>query len=605
MSHKFQIDLLGIIELLSEHLYSSPQVYLRELLQNGVDAMQARESFNNDFQPKIKVSVSNGENGRLNLLFEDNGIGLTEDEIHKFLSTIGKSSKRGLENIYETDFIGQFGIGLLSCFVVSEVVCVKTLSAKPGSQPIEWNGRDDGTYSIKILEEEISVGTQVFLQCKTGFETYFETEFIKSSLKNFGGLLKFPIIFSEGENELQINVEVPPWREEFYTSQEEKEAFLKYGREMFGIEFLDYIRLDEEDNEVSGVAFVLPFSPNLASKKTHRVYLKNMLLSENAEGLLPEWAFFVKSIVNVNNLRPTASRESFYEDGKLLLTRNLFGAKLRSYLLDLAKNEPNKLRKIIEIHYLSIKALAIDDDEFYRMFIDWMPFETTLGWMSLDEYKKLNQRIAFIRSRDQFRQISQVAASQNICVINASYTYDAELLYKHYDLNPEIPVEEVTPSSFSREFSFLTLDEQEETAQFMRKADEVLRSFQCVSDMKRFSPTELPVVLLADEEAGFQRSIEQTKQVTSELWSGILDNMSLHGAEDNSSQLCFNFSNPLIAKISRSNDDYLQKLAIQILYVQSLLLSHRPLNSKEMKMFNESLLGMLEFSIDIGGDWIQ
>ncbi len=605
MAHKFQIDLLGIIELLSEHLYSSPQVYLRELLQNGVDAIQARQSVGVDFQPGVNVSISTNKNGGMQMLFEDNGIGLTEDEIHKFLSTIGKSSKRGLENIYDTDFIGQFGIGLLSCFVVSETVHVKTLSAKAGSKPIEWKGRDDGTYSVNEIDENLNIGTQVFLECKSGLEEYFDADFIETSLKNYGGLLKFPIVFNDGENETQINSEVPPWREKFYTSPEEDEAFLRYGQKIFGTQFLDYIRLEDDAGEVSGVAYVLPFSPSLASKRTHRVYLKNMLLSENAEDLLPDWAFFVKSIVNVNNLRPTASRESFYEDAKLISTRNLLGAKLRAYLLDLAENEPNKLRKIISIHYLSIKALAIDDDEFFRMFIDWMPFETTLGWMSLGEYKKLNSRIAFIKDRDQFRQISQVAASQNICVLNASYTYDAELLYKHYDLFREIAVEEVTPSSFSREFAFLTLDEQEETAQFLRLADEVLRSFQSVADMKKFSPTELPVVFLADEEAGFRRSVEQTKQVSSELWSSVLDNISLSDAAENSSQLCFNFSNPLIYKISRSSDEHLQTLAVKMLYVQSLLLSHRPLNSAEMKMFNESLLGMLEFSVDIGGEWIQ
>ena len=68
---------------------------------------------------------------------------------------------------------------------------------------------------------------------------------------------------------------------------------------------------------MDGVAFVLPYTPNLAAKRTHRVYLKNMLLSEEADDLLPEWAFFVKAVVNVNDLRPTASRESFYEDEKL------------------------------------------------------------------------------------------------------------------------------------------------------------------------------------------------------------------------------------------------------------------------------------------------
>ena len=90
---------------------------------------------------------------------------------------------------------------------------------------------------------------------------------------------------------------------------------------------------------MDGVAFVLPFSPSLATKRTHRVYLKNMLLSEKAENLVPDWAFFVKCVVNANDLRPTASRESFYEDDKLEAAREALGRCLREYLVNLSKRD--------------------------------------------------------------------------------------------------------------------------------------------------------------------------------------------------------------------------------------------------------------------------
>ncbi|MDQ3799267.1 MAG: HSP90 family protein [Acidobacteriota bacterium] len=604
MSYKFQIDLSGIIELLSKHLYSSPQVYLRELLQNSVDAIQARRSLESNHPGEIRVRRFRDEKGVPCLLFEDNGSGLTEDEIHRFLATIGKSSKRGIDRIYDADFVGQFGIGLLSCFVVSDTILVKTRSIRENSPTIEWRGVDDGSYSISAPSEQIECGTQVLLKCKPGFETYFEDEFVKTILKNFGGLLPFPIIFNDSA---QINDEPPPWKERFFNAAEEREAFIEYGRSVFKIDFIDFIKLGSPDGAVEGVAFVLPFSPSLASKKTHRVYLKNMLLSENAEGLMPEWAFFVKSIVNVNRLRPTASREAFYEDEDLIATRAALGSKLRSYLLELAENDPAKLRRLISIHYLSIKALAVEDDDFYRMFIDWLPFETTTGYLSLGEYKKRNERILFIQNHDQFRQISQVALAQGLSVINASYVYDADLLVRHQRMFLDIPVEEVTPARFTQTFSYLTLDEQEETADFLRAADEALKPFRCQTDMRRFSPSELPAIYLVDEQANFRRSVEQTKQVVDDLWSSVLDNIDLPSAQDEYSQLCFNYSNPLIAKISRGKNENLQKLAVKILYAQALLLSHRPLDSGEMKMLNESLLELLEHSadFDVEGEWIQ
>ena len=85
---------------------------------------------------------------------------------------------------------------------------------------------------------------------------------------------------------------------------------IHYGRRTFEIGFVDCIPLRSPVGAVDGVAFVLPFSPSLASKRTHRVYLKNMLLSEEAEGLVPEWAFFVKCAVNADDLRPTAAQRS-------------------------------------------------------------------------------------------------------------------------------------------------------------------------------------------------------------------------------------------------------------------------------------------------------
>lgn len=606
MSYKFQIDLSGIIELLSKHLYSTPQVYIRELLQNGVDAIRAYSHIKPDHEGEINLKITTGENNRPLVIFSDNGVGLTEDEIHRFLATIGQSSKRSLEDFSQSDFIGQFGIGLLSCFVVSDEIRVLTRSAKSNGQTIEWRGRSDGTYSVSFPAEEMPVGTKVFLHCKAGMEEYFADELVKNTALHYGGLLPFPIYFHSSDGEkLFMNKELPPWKKEFVSPHEEKEDFIRYGRELLGTDFLDYIRLESKIGEVQGVAFVLPFSPSLASKKTHRVYLKEMLLSENAEGLLPDWAFFVKSVVNVNGLRPTASRESFYEDESLLATRAALGSLLRSYLLNLAKSEPARLRKLISLHYLSIKALAVEDDDFFRLFIDWLPFETTVGWMSLGEYKQRNEAVRFISNRDQFRQISQVAVAQNVCIINSSYTYDAELIHKHYDLFREIPHEEVTLNSFTHSFAFLTLDEQDTVDEFLHKADSILKPFRCKTEMRRFAPPDLPVIYLTNEEANFRRSVEQSREVVDSLWSGVLDNLAAPFLDDDLAQVCFNFNNPLVGKIIRIQDENLLKTAIKTLYVQALLLGHRPLSPAEMRLLNEGLMSLLEFSIELEGGWIQ
>ena len=232
MEYRFQVNLGGIIDLLSKHTYSSPQVFIRELLQNGADAIVARNHLDPDFQGEMTIDLSQTKDGPL-LIFKDNGIGLTEEEVHLFLATIGQTSKRDEWFVQRSDFIGQFGIGLLSCFVVSDDVVVRTRSAKEDAKTIEWRGRADGTYTLAILDEPIDVGTEVRLHCKSDSKEYFEREAVERIARHYGSLLRFPIHFDDGDETVQINAARPPWEEEFISPLFERDAYLNYGRNLF------------------------------------------------------------------------------------------------------------------------------------------------------------------------------------------------------------------------------------------------------------------------------------------------------------------------------------------------------------------------------------
>ncbi|EKO58879.1 hypothetical protein LEP1GSC082_2153 [Leptospira kirschneri str. H2] len=162
----------------------------------------------------------------------------TESEIHEFLATIGQSSKRGLQK----DFIGQFGVGLLSCFIVSDEVVVVTRSVKVKTQPaFEWRGKQDGTYSIQTLGSDLPFGTQVYLLCKPGFEEYFERETLCNLVNKFGGLLPVPLRFLEGESTELLNPEPAPWNRTYKSKAQERNTFLDFGKKLFETSFLDAI----------------------------------------------------------------------------------------------------------------------------------------------------------------------------------------------------------------------------------------------------------------------------------------------------------------------------------------------------------------------------
>ncbi|ADV60816.1 ATP-binding region ATPase domain protein [Isosphaera pallida ATCC 43644] len=618
----FQINLHGIIELLSGHLYSGPQVFVRELLQNAVDALTARTQLDPSWPTgeagRITLEVWNPRAARPTLVVRDDGIGLTEQEVHTFLATIGLSSKRDEANWDDpTDFIGRFGIGLLSCFVVSEEIVVITKSAKP-SPPrpgeitpranvgVEWRGRSDGTYTVRTLDPEsdaaLEIGTKVFLTCKPGSEEFFCTNRLIELARDYGSLLPYRIeVIAEGAREraTRINPEPPPWRQIYARPEERDQALLAYGRSVFGIDFIDVIPLRAEAGEVDGVAFVLPFSPSLASKRTHRVYLKRMLLSEQADNLLPEWAFFVKCVANANRLKPTASRERFHENADLANARDELGACLKKYLVRLANRDPQRLRRIVELHYLSIKALAIRDDEFYRLVIDWLPFETSMGRMTLTEYRRREESdtLKYVANLDQFRQIAPVAAAQGICLINAAYTYDLDLVERFPDIVPEGRVEAIDADDLARSFDELEPDELDRASTLLDVAEVILRPFRCLPQVKRFLPVEMPALYSLSAEAEFLRSLERTKEVANSLWSSVLDGIA-PGDEEIHARLRFNYDNPLIRCLIELNHRPTLEKVVPILYVQSLLMSHRPLKADELALLNTGLSDLIVWGLE-------
>ncbi|MFC2599162.1 MAG: ATP-binding protein, partial [Actinomyces massiliensis] len=127
----FQVDLRGMVDLLSRNLYSGPRVYVRELLQNAVDAIAARRAIEPDCPQRVTIELGRAD-GAATLTCTDTGVGLTAEEVDELLSTIGASSKRDELGLARGDYLGQFGIGLLSCFMVSPEIVVTSRSARGG-----------------------------------------------------------------------------------------------------------------------------------------------------------------------------------------------------------------------------------------------------------------------------------------------------------------------------------------------------------------------------------------------------------------------------------------------------------------------------------------
>ena len=589
--YRFKVNLGGMIEILSDHLYSSPDVYIRELLQNGVDAITARKQVDAAFEGQITLEIKEGQG----LVFTDNGQGLTEEEIHKFLAIIGESSKRDVETgKIHTDYIGRFGIGLLSCFMVSDEIRMITKSCKEeDAQVLEWCGKPDGTYTIQRTDACMKEpGTKVILTAKRGMEVYFTRGKIEELITYYGILLPFPVIVMQDGEQKQINPIYLPWD----GRKTNKQELLFFGKLMFGEEFFDCVMFHSEAGNVSGAAFIRNYPVLPSAKSNHRIYLKNMLLTEKGENLIPDWAVFTRCIINATDLRPTASREGFYEDEVLKAAKEAIENQMIEYIVTLAKEQPGRFEQFFRLHNLTLMSLALANEKLFRTLIDYFEFETTRGIMTGYELRMSDEPLIYAPTREKYKQLSQLFFAQDKLLINVSYVHSLDLLHGLGELF-DLEVSQVEDYDIEALMKDVSVDDQDVGFDFLARANRILKSCDCKAELKYFSPETQPTFYLLDENTLIQRQI----QASMENGASIFQNMLNTFAQENqtAATLYFNFHNPMVRKLVEVEKEADLKIFVEILYVQALQIGGFTLHKNEAAMLNRNIMALIEKGLSV------
>ncbi|MDP9792321.1 molecular chaperone HtpG [Catenuloplanes nepalensis] len=589
MSNTFQVDLRGIVDLLSHHLYGSPQVYVRELLQNAVDAITAVRHTEPELAGRVAIESADAT-GDGTLRISDNGIGLTEAQVHELLATIGRSSKRDDLGFARHEFLGQFGIGLLSCFLVADEIRVHT--RRGDAPPVVWTGFSDGRYQVKPGPER-EPGTSVTLIPRRGAESWLTGPEVTRLAALYGSMLPIEVTV-DGE---RTTLGTPPWQLE----KNRHQSLLGYAESVLGFTPFDVIELNVPEAGLSGAAFVLPTPINPAVRGGHRVYLKRMLLAEAVEGLLPEWAFFARCVVDSTELRPTASREALYEDGLLSAAREAIADQLRGWLVRLSSTDPRRLAEFLSIHHLGVKALALHDTEMLRLVEQWWPMETNMGRSTLAEFRARHGVVRYAATLDEFRQLAAVAAAQDVGVVNGGYTYDADIIERLPALDAEIRVERLEPTDLTTSFDAVDRETELRLRPFLTVAQRRLDRLGCEVVVRAFEPASLPSLYLVSRAAAFHGEFTATREKADELWGGVLDALSSAAPPDRP-QLVLNHRNPLVRRITALGDPELTALAVESLYGQALLLGYHPIRPADAALLNTSFLGLLGRAVPGSGD---
>jgi molecular chaperone HtpG len=486
---RFQVDLRGLVDVLAHHLYSTREVFVREFLQNAVDALAARRIAEPDFQGLIAVEVD-PQAGTMTVI--DDGIGLTVADVRDALAKIGASTKRGAPGQGARDYIGQFGIGVLSAFLVCDELVVLSRHAAGDSPSLEWRAFSDGTYALRTLETRLEPGTRVVIRFKADAAEYADEGIIDAAVRKYASMLPDRIDVRRGKLSYSIGME-PPWTRD-PTSDDDRAALLDEARWTIGADAVDTFPIRDDSLGLRGTGYVLRATPPATEGHRHRIYVKGMFVTDSPGRLVPEWGVFARCVLDSDTLKPTASREGLREDGVFDKTRGGIARAMMAYLRGLRKKSPERLAALLAAHDLALRRAAVEDDEFFDAIIDMMSFDTSLGERPFGALRGEHTIIRIAATHDQYRLLAPLAGAQGLLIFNGGYTYHAELLDKAARRITGLTQEPVDPLELLNRLGNLTPEDRRRFEPVHGVFQEELNELGCRVRMACFEPADTAAV---------------------------------------------------------------------------------------------------------------
>ena len=571
--HEIQINLPGLLKMLGSNIYAEPDVAVRELVQNAHDTCILRGKQEPGLAPRIDIAF---DKDARTLTFSDNGLGMTDRELHDYLSTIGQGFTRiqrdRLRDAAAQEallLIGQFGIGLLSAFSVADTVEVYTRSVQPNTPGFKWVCQGDIDYTVEPAQG-LPLGTRMVLHLSDHSLILLDEGRLRRAIKKYADFLSIPI-YLHGS---QANICIPPWSE----GRETKYAdYIKDRYDLYPLVTLPFHIT--EPLPLDGLLFV-PMIPFELTRDFGEVdiYISRMFIKSNDKVLLPVWARFIKGVINSPALMPTVSRDEVVRNEHYETVQSLLGEIILQYLAFLEEKDPDTLDMVVGAYNNTIKARSIDDDAFFERICDLVRVQTSDGSMSMKAYlAKSDGVIYYFSERGTGTQHKLLFAHKGLPVIDASWGVEEDFLEK-YAQHKRVKLERLEAGSG---IIFQPLETADE------KWGDLERQFrlQVHKDAKvvAFDPHTVPAVLVAkpmdreDKELGQMQALGQeigfsSGQIRS-LFQSMARDKAIRAAGDDTI-LHLNINNPLMQQLRDMNRNETFQLALTAIYNNAMMFAH-------------------------------
>ncbi len=360
--YKFKAEIKQLLDILVHSLYTSREIFLRELISNASDALDKVRFESNkgteiaDKELPLEIHIDFDEKKNL-LTVSDTGIGMTKDELVKNIGTIAKSgTAEFLKKLAEskedaTNIIGKFGVGFYSVFMVAKEVVIKTKSFIPEEPACLWHSDGSGSFEIEELTEPFKRGTKIEIHLKDDAKEFAEKYRLESIIKKHSNFISFPIFLGKEK----INTISAIWREP--KTSIKKEQY---------VEFYKFLTYDTEEPlfiihksvdapiQFSALMFIPKKSDEFFWMNRENygldLYVKRVLIQHKNKDLLPEYLGFVKGVVDSEDLPLNISRETLQENTIFNKISSSVTNHVLSFLQDIAKNKPEEYKTFWKEH---------------------------------------------------------------------------------------------------------------------------------------------------------------------------------------------------------------------------------------------------------------
>lgn len=598
--HDTNVCMDGLLEVLGKNLYSTPEVAIRELVQNAHDACIRRQIEQGECPtPVIELSPDSHNN---TLTIKDTGSGLTYDEVISYLATVGSGYTRVLRDKSQTDdMIGYFGLGFLSAYVVADKVDVWTTSYQtPGCC---WHFSSRGGKRFVINQDNNNaqanvVGTTVKLQLSDNFSQLGSSNVLHQLLTKYCCMLPIKIII-KGDT-TPVNDLSVPWRlhkKSPLAFKKEQMNFAQIFETTFEPICVFPIDSDNEAN-IQGLVWVQDAGGFATSDyRNVSIFVRNMFITHQKRELLPVWAGFAGCVVVSERLTPTASREDIQSDEAFWQTQKVISQTLIAGLKKLASDEPQTWRRVLLRHNQALMGAAINDDALFEVLVKQLKLPTNMGDMTLPKLLENTNNCIYLRMEDRnsyedillrARMIPSVSgylfAASSFCQKYADI-YGTKIIRLGNKSADQQLLNRVTPQCNKAQYL---------TGLFTKPGDQVL--------FTEVQPSHLPLIIVEDQEVLLKQKIEQDES-DKRIGSAVLMLAKLHTNKIDDAikrRVYINLSCPLIDKLIswQQQPARAQQLANMTRSFIELMcqdaFDEQTGFSGKLKQFNEAVLTMVE-----------